>query len=81
MATKLVRIGVPGAMATVGLALVVFGGEFARAAGVVLLGGAVLVALSAFLIRLGLSSTEDREREEDARRYFTRHGRWPSGPS
>jgi hypothetical protein len=28
-------------------------------------------------MRLGIESNRDREREEEARRYFGRQGRWP----
>jgi hypothetical protein len=47
-------------------------------AGVALTGVGVLVALLNVLMRLGIASSRDREREEEARRYFDRHGRWPS---
>jgi hypothetical protein len=30
-----------------------------------------------FLFRLGVSGDRDREREEEARRYFDAHGVWP----
>jgi hypothetical protein len=30
-----------------------------------------------WLFRLGVESNRDREREERAREYFDRHGRWP----
>jgi hypothetical protein len=47
------------------------------AAGVVLLGAALIVWMINWLFRLSLESNRDREREEDARRYFDEHGRWP----
>ena len=37
---------------------------------------ALVVALLNVLMRLGLESEADREREEQARRFFDRHGRW-----
>lgn len=30
-----------------------------------------------YLFRVSVSSNRDREREEDARRYFDVHGEWP----
>jgi hypothetical protein len=45
-------------------------------AGATLMGVGVLVALLNVLMRLGIESAADREREEEARRYFDRHGRW-----
>jgi hypothetical protein len=47
------------------------------AAGVVLLGAALIVWMINWLFRLSIESNHDREREEDARRYFDVHGRWP----
>ena len=46
-------------------------------AGVTLVGVGMLVALLNVLMRLGIESGADRDREEEARRYFDRHGRWP----
>jgi len=43
--------------------------------------GLLLVALTVWMInwmyRLSIDSNRDREREERAREYFDRHGRWP----
>ena len=72
-----VRIVLPAATAFVGAALFVLGGDAARGAGIVLIGVAGLVVLANLLMRLGLQSERDREREEDRRRFFSRHGRWP----
>jgi hypothetical protein len=43
----------------------------------VLIGVAGLVALVNALIRLGLRSERDREREERRREQFSERGRWP----
>jgi hypothetical protein len=40
-------------------------------------GGGLSVLLINFLFRVSVSSNVDREREEDARRYFDEHGKWP----
>ena len=71
------RIGLPAAIVVAGLVLVSTAGAAAVAAGVVLIGGGLLVVLSNLLIRFGIESTEDRDREERARRYLDRRGRWP----
>ena len=42
-----------------------------------LIGGAACVALGAALLRFGFRGDLEREREEEARRYYDRHGRWP----
>jgi hypothetical protein len=72
-----VRYGLPGLTAVVGVVLVVTGGDAVRGAGIVLVGIAGLIVLANLLIRLAIQSQDDREREEQRRRYFTEHGRWP----
>jgi hypothetical protein len=73
------RLWLPGAIALVGLGLVIAAkakGGLA-ATGVVLLGSAVIVWMINWLFRMSIQSNRDRDREEDARRYFDEHGRWP----
>jgi hypothetical protein len=73
------RVWLPLAIAVVGVVAVVLGhGRTSlAAAGVVLLGSALIVWTLNWLFRMSLESNRDREREEEARRYFDRHGRWP----
>jgi hypothetical protein len=40
-------------------------------------GGGLSVLLINFLFRVSVSSEAEREREQDARRYFDEHGEWP----
>jgi hypothetical protein len=40
-------------------------------------GGGLSVLLLNFLYRLGVSGDEERERHEEAWRYFEEHGNWP----
>jgi hypothetical protein len=40
-------------------------------------GSGLSVLMVNFLFRLGVSGDRDREREEEARRYFDAHGVWP----
>ncbi len=47
------------------------------AAGVALIIVAGIVWMINWLFRLSLQSNRDREKEERAREYFDRHGRWP----
>ena len=76
--TRALRIGLPLAMVAGALVLVfVVGGREGEAAGYTLLGSAALLALSIFIFRAGLASNADRDREEEARRFFDEHGRWP----
>jgi hypothetical protein len=37
----------------------------------------VAVFMLNFFFRLGVAGDRDRDREEEARRYFDRHGYWP----
>jgi hypothetical protein len=72
-----VRYGLPAAIFVAGVVLIVVGGDAGVGAGIVLVGVAGLVVLANVLIRLGLQSERDREREEQRRRDFSRRGRWP----
>jgi hypothetical protein len=75
-----VRYALPAAIALTGLVLTIAGGsDTVAAAGVALIGVGMLVGLLNLLMRLGIASSRDREREEKARRFFELHGRWPSG--
>jgi hypothetical protein len=68
MVLLLVRFGLPAVIATVGVALVLFGGDAARGAGIVLIGVALLVILANLFIRLAIASERDRDREAQRRR-------------
>jgi hypothetical protein len=46
----------------------------------VAVGSGLSVLLVNFLFRLGVSGDREREREEQARRYFDEHGVWPDDP-
>ncbi|HUO73434.1 MAG TPA: hypothetical protein VMU39_21875 [Solirubrobacteraceae bacterium] len=76
---RFVRLWLPLTIALVGVVAIVLGhGRTAlAAAGVVLLGSAVIVWMVNWLFRMSVESNRDREREEEARRYFDEHGRWP----
>ena len=70
-----VRIVLPVAIALAGLILWLAAGL--SALGLTLVGIAVLVWLADWLVRLGIGSERDRDREEEAREEFTETGRWP----
>ncbi len=76
-----VRYGIGGVMVIAGIVLLAVSPAglgvdgFALAAG-----GGLSVLLINFLFRLGVSGDQEREREEEARRYFDAHGRWPDDP-
>jgi hypothetical protein len=74
-----VRYALPAVIVLTGLVLTIAGGnDTVVAAGVALAGLGMVVALLNVLMRLGIESSRDRDREEKARRFFDRHGRWPS---
>lgn len=73
------RYGLPAVLFVAGIVLIVIGGgtDATAGAGVVLLGTALMVWMINWMFRLSVSSNRDRDKEEAAREYFTRHGRWP----
>ena len=72
-----VRYGVPAAMALAGVALVIVGGDFATGTGIVVIGGAVILYGFSVFVRWSIREEGERAREEDARRHYRAHGRWP----
>jgi hypothetical protein len=75
---RFVRYGLPLALALAGGALIaVSGDKSGDAAGITLIGCGALVWFANWMIRLSESSNRDRETEEQARDYYSRHGRWP----
>jgi len=69
---------VPVAIVLAGVVVIVIGsGSTSTPFGVVLVGVGLLVFLVDVLARLSISSQYDRDREQQAREEFLRHGRWP----
>jgi hypothetical protein len=75
----LTRIWLPVAIAVAGVVAIIIGHgrTSAAGAGVVLIGVALIVWMLGWMFRMSVESNRDREREEEARRYFDEHGRWP----
>jgi lysylphosphatidylglycerol synthetase-like protein (DUF2156 family) len=73
------RVWVPAAIAVAGFVLILIGHgrTAAAAAGVSLVIAALIVWMINWLYRMSIESNREREREEEAREYFDRHGRWP----
>jgi hypothetical protein len=73
------RIWVPVVIAIAGVVGIVIGHGKSAAAGAGV--GLVIVALIVWMInwmfRMSVDSNRERDREEEAREYFDRHGRWP----
>ena len=74
------RVWLPVAIAAAGVVCVILGGgsdSVLAGAGVALILAAVVVWMINWMYRMSVQSNRDREREEQAREYFGRHGRWP----
>lgn len=77
---KLVNRSVALTLALLGLVLLVVGpGTAGRVTGAVLVAGAVGVVAIGLLLELSFREQRERRREEQARRFFDRFGRWPRG--
>ena len=75
------RLWLPVLIAVAGVAGIVAGHGSVNSASAALGVGLILVALIVWMInwmfRMSVDSSRDRDREEQARDYFDRHGRWP----
>jgi hypothetical protein len=69
-----VRYGIPAALVIAGT---VIWGIGSVAAGAMFISAGTAVLLLNFLFRIGVEGDKDRDREDEARRYFDEHGRWP----
>ena len=69
-----VRYGIPAAFFIAGT---VIWGTGSVAAGAMFISAATAVLLLNFLFRIGIEGDKERDREDEARRYFDEHGRWP----
>lgn len=74
-----VRYGLPLLIVLAGVvAMAVVGPDDERyVGGGAIIGAGLAVALINFFFRVGVSSEEERDREEAAREHFGRTGRWP----
>jgi hypothetical protein len=73
-----VRYGIPLALAVTGIVLLFAADDsVAPEAWAGFTGAAIAVLLLNLLFRIGVQGQDERDREEEARAYFDRHGRWP----
>jgi hypothetical protein len=77
------RYGVPALIALAGVVtmLVASDTDVGIEIGAMFLGAAIAVFMLNFFYRMGVSGERDRDREQEARDYFDRHGRWPDEPA
>lgn len=72
------RYGLPVLIVVGGLVpLVLSDSKSATHGSMGIIGAGIAVFLLSFFYRIGASGDRDRDAEEEARRYFDRHGRWP----
>ncbi len=74
-----VRYGLPVVLTIIGIWLLETKTDKWGGLGVMLIGTAVIVLMLNLLFRLSIRSNNERSREEQAREYYDRHGRWPEG--
>jgi heme/copper-type cytochrome/quinol oxidase subunit 4 len=74
-----VRYGLPVVLTIVGVWLLETKTDKWGGLGVMLIGTAVIVLMLNLLFRLSIRSNDERSREEQAREYYDKHGRWPEG--
>ena len=72
-----VRYGIPAVLFVAGMVVWATGGV---AAGALFISAASAVLLVNVLFRIGVEGDKDRDREDEARRFFDEHGRWPDEP-
>jgi len=73
---NLVRYGIPLALLVAGVVVAGLSGS-GVVAGAMFVSAATAVLLLNVLYRIGVEGDKERDREEEARRYFDEHGRWP----
>lgn len=73
-----VRYVLPGVVLLAGIVLLAFNPTLIGLEGWAMLTGAGLsILLLNWLYRVGVQGDEERDREEEARRYLDEHGHWP----
>ena len=80
MTLQIVRYGIPLVLFVAGVVVAVTSGRIGMAAGAMFISAASAVLLLNVIYRIGVEGDKDRGREEDARRFFDEHGRWPDEP-
>jgi hypothetical protein len=75
VAVNAVRYGIPGALILAGQVIGIVTGDPVSWAGFT--GAGLAVLLIGALVRIGVEGDRERDREEAARDYFSKHGRWP----
>jgi hypothetical protein len=81
---QLVRIGIPVALCSIGVIMLLVGAirsdDIWAEGGALMVSAGLAVWLLNVLHRVGVRGDRERDREAEAREYFDRHGRWPDEP-
>jgi hypothetical protein len=72
------RYALPTVVTIGGLAIMALGGENNLEGGAGVVSAGLAIYFVNWLFRIGVEGDREREREDEAREYFSRHGRWPS---
>ena len=75
---NLVRYGIPAVLFVAGMIVFAVSGRLGIVVGAMFISAATAVLLLNVLYRIGVEGDKDRDREEEARRYFDEHGHWPN---
>ena len=76
---RFTRRGLPALVVLAGIISMSFATTASLAGGGALVGAGLAIWFASWLYRVGVEGDGARADEERARRYFDRHGRWPSG--
>ncbi len=75
-----IRYGIPLVLFIAGTIVTATAGRVGLAAGALFFSAASAVLLLNVLYRIGVEGDKERDREESAREFFDKHGRWPDEP-
>ena len=78
MALLAIRYGIPLVLLVAGVVVTATAGAVGLAAGALFFSAGSAVLLLNVLYRIGVEGDKERDREEEAREYFDKHGRWPA---
>jgi hypothetical protein len=74
---RMIRYALPAVVVIGGLVVMSFGDESQLEGGAGIVSAGLAIYFLNWVVRLGASGDREREREEAAREYYTKHGRWP----
>jgi len=77
MGLHAIRYGIPLVLVVAGMIVSATAGGVGLAAGALFFSAGTAILLLNVLYRIGVEGDKERDKEERAREYFDRHGRWP----